>query len=473
MSSPFINLALALPEGLDEAASALFVLGKDTLDEPESIALTLDDDAVRSTRRGKVPAAVTAIHSSKSPAALAAHQGDSRVLVQRALAANQHTPEQTLLWLLRGALRRSDREVLRSIMHRLPLDAAFQALQESSDARATVNVAGIAARAAQSEEWADRFARLPISNLTGRIVAECIIASRPFEHLLENTTHVERELAQAVAHLGVVHPALTPLILKACVTTFVSALPGTTPKISRDAWEALYEAFAASGNHKFNDRMLLSFSPEDDCVEAYRKAFFATNERYQLLDPTLELMGVSDPDELHALLDFAVPRISEYQMHRVFAALPENALQQTRDVVIMHLSSNVLAKYLTTDGLLREGDAPALAGHHQAERFVGKLWDSQVTSLPWYPRLLEAFGNLLLGLVGTNRMAARYVAGVFAEHLPGNTAGVVLAAKLINEGFTGSLEELIATVKVIHPNPSIEEPVIDTAEPERAQLLLF
>jgi hypothetical protein len=474
MSSPFINLALAMPEGLDDAASALFVLGKDTLEEPALITRHLNDDAVRATRRGKVAAVVTAVTASNSPSALAAHQGDSRVLVQRALASNEYTPEPTLLWLLRGALRRADRSVLEGIVHRLPLEVAHKTLEESADARATIQVGKIAARVVREEEWHIPFARLPISQLIGALIAESIKAGKPFEHFLEHTSRPERELAQAVAHLGEAHPKLAPAILKAGVAAVVSATPTSRIRIGGPVWDVFFEEMEKSGNSRYVDRMLLTFTPEPECIERYRQALFASNERYHLLEPTLDLMKVSSTDELHTLLEFAAPRISEYQMHRVFSALPKDALQQTRDVVIANMTAHVLFKYLTQVGLLGESDAPALADHIQAGQLITRLWDAQVQRLPWYESLLAAFGSALLGLVATHRDAARYVATVLAERLTDNTQGVVLAAKLINDGFNGSLEELIETVKTIHPNPHREVAAeAGIEELHREQLMLF
>ena len=65
---------------------------------------------------------------------------------------------------------------------------------------------------------------------------------------------------------------------------------------------------------------------------------------------------------------------------------------------------------------------------------------------PWFDELVDAVGANALRTASSNRWAAEFVCSKMLESFGSDTEALVLAARLIHEGFVGTLQELIGVV---------------------------
>lgn len=456
MSSTFINLACSLPEGNDEAASALFHLGKRFLKDPVHIPSNLNEDTVRAARRDSVAAAVTAVNRATSPTALAVHQGDSRVGVQRALAHNPHTPQATVSWLWKSAVRRRDEGMIQELAHRVSLDELFSGISSDAHVWHGVNHRLIAAKALEAgQESVLRLAEVSNHSMRTVLISVLIESGESFAWVLEMDSRPDRLLSQACQVLGYVAPAAVEWTLRSDPKEFViESAKKQRPRIELSEWERLSEALEAGQRRTPGQLLVAAFDPTESSKEAFIKGLLEVSD-HTTVDRAMSVLPFCNADETHCVVEHAAPRLG-YHASNMLAALPEHAEQRTRDVVLRNLNDHGIRSLMRNKNAekLSEADLAAIMSVEEQARFVANsLWDAPMYNMPWFSRAVELAGHHIYPAIASNQRAAQWIAQQLAEAMSGNPAGIVLAARLIDDGFAGSFSELVSAALVLHPNP--------------------
>jgi hypothetical protein len=477
MSSTFINLACALPEGNDEAASALFHLGKASLKEAVHIPSNLNEDVVRAARRGSVAEAVTAVKRSTSPKALATHQGDSRVSVQRALAQNEHTPAATLSWLWKSAIRRRDEAVIGEIAHRIPLDELFGSLAPDASVWHGVQHRAIVEKALEAgHEQVQLVAEVRNHTMQTVLLAVLLETGNSFEWILEKDSRPDRLLAHACQVMGLVNKAAADWTVRSDPREFVSTVHRMqSPRIELPEWNLLAGALDAGQRRTPEQLLVAAFEPTESTKKVFIEGLLTITD-HTAVERGMKVLHLCDADEVHLVVEHVAPTMG-YHACNLLSTLPRHADQRSRDTILQHLGDHGLRSLLRTrnvEGLSGADIAAIMSSEDQARYVANIVWDYPMNQMPWFDVAVELAGSRLYSSIASNPRAAQWIAQHLAEKMKGNPAGIVLAARLIHEGFTGSFSELIAAALVLHPNP-VE---IDTAESvvdseENAQLELF
>lgn len=477
MSSTFINLACALPEGNDEAASALFHLGKASLKEAVHIPSNLNEDVVRAARRDSVAAAVTAVMRSTSSTALATHQGDSRVGVQRALAQNEHTPPATLLWLWKSALRRRDESMIKDLAHRIPLDELFSGLAHDASAWHGVKHRAIAMKALEAgHEKLEVLAKVTNHAMRTTLLAVLLETGNSFEWVLEKDSRPDRLLAQACQTLGVVTTAAVDWTITSDPREFVSTLYRLqSPRIELPEWNRLAAALDAGQRRTPDQLLVMAFEPTTSTKKVFLEGLLEITD-HTAVERGMKVLHLCDADEVHLVVEHVVQSMG-YHACNLLSMLPKHTEQRSRAAILRNLNDHNLRSLLRTKNVetLSEADIAAIMSSEDQARYVANLvWDYPINQMPWFNVAVELAGSRIYSTISSNPRAAQWVARHLAERMPNNPAGIVLAARLIDEGFNGSFSELIAAALVLHPNP-VEPLVAEIGEEaeEDAQLELF
>jgi hypothetical protein len=477
MTSAFISLATALPTGHDAAASALFMLGKSTLKEPVSIPHELDASAVRSAKRDTVAATVTAVMAGRDPAALAVHQGDSRVSVQRALGENDFTPEKTLVWLLQSAVRRSDKELLENVAHRVSVEALFQTLGSSRGRWAHLSYSKVAKTIVDAgEAWPLRAMQLGHSQLSAAVLGETLNRDLPFEHLLGHSDiGDDRLLAVAATSIGRLTDAMVAHALAGDPRSFVDECwrASRQPAISGAQYALLASVLVDTPKKTVPEMMLNTFSPTESSKDLFLAAL-KTTTAVHIFEAGTRLLGLCTPEEGYEVLEHIMPH-NPYRAVAMYRALPDTALAKSRELVCSHISGSSIRTFLIDDSAahLTVGELAAMvSSREQAASAANGVFDFRVMRQPWFDDFADMIGSHLLAMVGRHSAANSYVAQRLVDALGDNVEGIVLAAKLINDGFVGSISELINTALVMHPRAE-EVPTPALSEGQLEQLELF
>lgn len=478
MTSAFISLATALPKGHDAAASALFVLGKSALREPVSIPHELDASAVRSAKRDTVAATVTAVMAGRDSAALAAHQGDSRISVQRALGENDFTPEKTLVWLLQSAVRRSDQELLSSVAHRVSVVALFETLGNTRSRWAHLDYAKVAKVIVDAGEgWPLQAMHVGHPSLSTAVLGETLKRELPFEHLLGHSDiGDDRLMAVAATTIGRLTDAVVAYAVANDPRSFVDECwrASRQPKISGSQYALLASTLADTPRKTVPETMLQTFSPTESSKDLFLAAL-RTSTQQPILDAGMKLMSLCSPEEVHEVLGLIMPS-SNHRAVAVLKALPDTASAKSRELVCSYISGSLVRTLLIDESAsqLSTGELAALVSTpEQAAYAAGLAFDFRVMRQPWFDVFADLIGKHLLAMVGRNSGADSYVAQRLVDALGDNVEGIVLAAKLINDGFVGSITELVDTVLVMHPRTEEEVPKPALPEGQLEQLELF
>ena len=478
MSSAFIKLAAALPEGHDAAASALFVLGKRSLRDPVTLLHVLDDSAVRAAKRDTVAATVTAVTAAGSADSLAVHHGDSRVSVQRALAANPHTPPKTLAWLLSTASRRDDYEVMCRVAHRVSLPDLFEVVSNYRIIWGKLYYSEIAAAGVKAgEDWPQRLVDENHHGLTAAVIAECVKNDLPFDHLLANfSSGVDRILASTTVMLGYVDARVVEVVLRSDPRAFVDecARARRLPAIDAQLYAVMASTLADTPRRTVPEAMLTTFSATPSSKDLFLAAL-KTSSDPRSVEAALPMLPFCSPEEIHEVAVQAGSHPATRDID-LYVALPDTALPATRELACSYLSDSCIRKMLFTElaAKLTHGELAALVGPPEQAAFAAKLvFDHRVTRQLWFDEFADLLGQHLLKQVSSNSEAASYVAKRLVEALDDSVEGIVFAAKLINDGFVGSISELVATVLVMHPRQAAacdEAPEVSEGNLEQLEL---
>jgi hypothetical protein len=482
MSSAFISIAAALPEGHDAAASALFVLGKSSLKDPVTLHHTLDPSVVRAAKRDTVAAAVSAVSACRDAAALAAHQGDSRVSVQRALGANEHTPPKTLEWLLRAAIQRNDSELFGNIAHRVPLPAFFEALEGRRVSWQHVDECALAKPIVSAgEDWAQRAVNLGHNLLTASVIAETINQAGSFEDLVRSTNDsYDRLLAIVVDVLGYVHKDIVTMVLASDPRAFVDECSRRSRRPILGAAEhvRLASALGDTPRRTAQEALFAAFRPDEYSKDLFLETLRTGSQNLNAIS-LLTLLPVCSPQEIHEVVSFMCS--SGLYTDQLYATLPSSALPATRELVCSFISPPHMRRILTgkdATNLTRGELAAMVSTPERASAAIKYVAFESISDKPWYHDFMDMLGPHLLRLVSRDRDVAAYVAQRFVEAFGEDADAVVFGAKLINDGFVGTISELVTTVLVVHPPKTAAPTETESAEePEQLgyleQLELF
>jgi hypothetical protein len=450
--SIFVRLAEALPAGHDEAATALFIHGKDAFTEDTVLKSVLGVDAVRAAKRAQVGPTVAAVRNSTSSEGLAAHKGDSRVGVQRALAANAHTPQPTLEWLLQVGVRREDREVIDAVAHRVPPQLVFELLTDQNRAWNWIMTSELARSIVVAGDQAliEKALQRQQGNFSGLIIA-AIMQEAPrdvsAELAMVDDDRLATVLATAVSNLGYIDDAHLMQHCLSNAVSFVSAMQRLKPAVlPLHQLQALLQAIEGGDGRQPN--VFAMFSPDASSKHLFIEDLTSRTAR-PIVERVKPLLDIATTEEITTVVGHFVATNSN-DFDDLLKILPEHTSSEDRITVLARQPGWRIRALLfgPKSMTFTKAEVRALVSLPETARAVAdKLtYSPEERAEPWFDELVDAVGANALRTASSNRWAAEFVCSKMLESFGSDTEALVLAARLIHEGFVGTLQELIGVV---------------------------
>lgn len=448
--SVFLRIAESLPAGHDHALSQLFLADREKFSEDTVLNSRLDEAAVRSSRRAAIGPTVAAIRNTECAAALAAHRGDARLKVQRALAANEHTPQDVCDWLFALAVRRDDHEVIPNVAHRATPQLVLELAPAGSRAWSSVRKAKFACAIAGDDELCTR-AISAYDDAFAATVLAAIQKDRPgsvaqFAAALE-PERVASVLTGVLTEIGFA----TDEIVEACIPHIRGVLEvferrQLRARISESHLLKLLAA-ADAGCPQLVPTLFTRFVPDETSALHFLRTFPDSKKR--LLERAVALMPLLDEAGIDFVTAFMLAH-DPNEAERFFAAMPAQASEAARCAVLARFSGwrahNLLFKSTAT---LSKNEVHALLANPETAKVVASkiVFSPAELSNANFDVITEALGQHLLSRVSSDPRSARYVTKRLVETFSDDDESIVLAARLIADGFVGSLSELVGVVR--------------------------
>jgi hypothetical protein len=448
--SVFLRIAASLPAGHDYALSQLFLADREKFSEDTVLHSRLDEAAVRSSRRAAIGPTVAAIRNTECADALAVHQGDARLKVQRALAANEHTPQQVCDWLLRLAVRRDDHEVIGNVAHRATPELVFEIAKAGSRPWSTVRKSDFALSIVENDALCAHALNAYDDGFAATLIATIQKARPDAVAHFASTLDPERAanvLAGAIAAVGFT----TDELMEACVPH----IRGVLEVIER---RQLHARISATHLSMFLERadtvcpelvgtLFTRLSPDETSAHHFLRML--PESKVRVFERATFLMPLLDEKGIDVVTAFVLAN-SAHEAERLFAALPAHASEDARCAVLARFSGwrarNLLFK---NTGTLSENEVKALLSNPETVKEVAvKLaFSPSEMASPHFDVITEALGPHLLSRVSVDQRAAQHVTKRLVETFADDGESIVLAARLIADGFVGSLGELVGVVR--------------------------
>lgn len=448
--SVFLRIAQSLPAGHDHALSQLFLADREKFTEDTVLHSRLDEAAVRSSRRAAIGPTVAAIRNTECATALASHRGDSRLKVQRALAANDHTPLEVCDWLFELAVRRGDREVISNVAHRSSPELVFRLAPAGSEAWKSVRKAQFALIIAENdalfteaiEAYDTTFASLLIAaaqQLRPESVPGIVCRLSP--------EAVPVAVAGALAHIGFTTDELVESSLP-CIKEMLQEIERrqVAARVSEKHLLQLL-AHADAVCPELVGALFTRLTPDESSALHFLRMFPGSNK--QVLERASRLMPLLDEAGIDFVTAFVLAHAPN-EAERLFAALPPQASEAARCAVLARFTGwrarNLLFK---PNAALSELEVEALLSNQETAREVAAKITFSPAELanPNFDVIAEVLGHHLLSRVAHDVRAALYVTKRLVEAFGDDDESIVLAARLIADGFVGSLGELAGVVR--------------------------